>query len=95
MKIQNATNPNITRNIRQVPKEYLEVAKGMDAQFMEHLFQEMEKTVPHEEQESTAQEIYRSLLNHERAKTIAERNEGQGIQKLILDEIAPKQQRRF
>ncbi len=79
---------------RQIPKEYLEIAKSMDTQFSEHLFQEMEKSVQREEEHSTAQDIYSSLLNHERAKALASKNEGKGIQKLVLDEILPKQYHR-
>ena len=73
----------------QVPKPYLDVAKGMESQFARYMFEQMRKTVPESEQ-STAQDFYNSMLDDERARLLAQRNEGKGLQRLILEQIYPQ-----
>ena len=73
---------------KNVPKEYLKVAEGMEAQFTNHLLNEMRKTVKHSTN-SPAERIYRSMLDQERAKMMAETNTGIGIKDTVLREIYP------
>ena len=75
----------------QVPAAYREVAQGLEAQFIELMLQEMEKTVHHSATDQ-ASEFYRSSLNNERAKLMAEHGGGMGIAKLILQQIYPAAQ---
>ena len=72
-----------------IPSAYREVAQGLEAQFVELMLQEMEKTVPHSANDQ-ASEIYRSMLNTERAKLMANHGEGMGIAQMILQQIYPQ-----
>ncbi len=77
-------------NQRKTPQDpYKKVARNMETQFLQHMLQEMQKTVHKDKEDSTQTKYYNSLLNYEHAKVMAEKNEGKGIQKLILDQIMP------
>ena len=90
-KIQQQT-PNIQKkNPDDVPKEYQEIAEGMEAQFVDFLFTEMQKSISKESPESAATNYYNSLLNYERAQNASKQGEGLGLKKMILDQIYPRQ----
>ena len=72
----------------EVPSAYREVAQGLEAQFIELMLQEMEKTIQHSST-NQASEFYRSMLNTERSKLMAEHGGGMGIAQMILNQIYP------
>ena len=70
-------------------KPYREVAEGMETQFASHMIEQMRKTVPREDEPSTAQQYYESLMDYEHAKSLAKSDTGLGIKRVILDQILP------
>ena len=72
-----------------VPKEYRDVARGMEQQFIEYMIGQMEKTTGNSDS-SISNNYYKSLLNTERAKIISDHNSGLGLQEVILEQIYPK-----
>lgn len=72
---------------KNVPKEYLEVAEGMESQFTNHLINEMRKST--KAPSGPAESIYRSMLDAERAKLMSQTNTGLGIKDVVLKEIYP------
>lgn len=76
-----------------IPKEYLDVADGMETQFINHMLNEMRKTVNTAEKDSNASEYYKSLMDFERAKIMAKTENGIGLKEVILDQIYPKHMR--
>lgn len=78
---------------RFVPKEFQNVAKGLEQQFAEMMVNEMTKTVGEDDAENgVGMDYYKSLQNTERAKTLTEQNQ-LGLQDLILNQIYPKRLR--
>ena len=73
-----------------VPKDYMRVAEGMEAQFTNHLLNQMRKTVHSVEPETQAGKMYKSMLDDERSKLMANSNSGLGIKDLVLDQIYPQ-----
>ena len=71
-------------------KPFEDIAEGMEANFTSHMLAEMRKTVPKEEQDSSAMEYYNSLLDYERAQLMAKSESGLGVKKVILDQIVPQ-----
>ncbi len=67
---------------RKIPKEYLEIAEGMESQFVDMLFNEMNKSIARENPESSAESYYNSLINYERAQTAAKTGDGIGLKKV-------------
>jgi Rod binding domain-containing protein len=87
-------NTKTVRNkYANIPKPYLDVAEGMEAQFTNHLLNQMRKTVPSVKPETQAEKIYKSMLDNERSKTMATSQTGIGIKDLVLDQIYPKHKR--
>lgn len=87
-------NPNLQKSPKDnIPKEYEEIAEGMESQFVDFLFTEMNKSVQKESPDSAASEYYSSLLNYERAQNAAKQPDGLGLKKLILDQIYPQERR--
>jgi len=80
---------NLNPSEQQIYDSYNKVAESMETQFAELMFKEMRKTVPKEEQDSTAMNFYNSTLDHERAKILSAHQNGLGIKNLILDQILP------
>lgn len=76
-----------------IPKEYMEVAEGMETQFVNHMLTEMRKSVNSAEKDSNANEYYKSLMDFERAKIMTETGTGIGLKEVILDQIYPKHMR--
>lgn len=78
---------------KYVPKEFINVARGLEQQFAEMMISEMNKTTGEDESEDgVGMDYYKSLQNTERAKTLTEQNQ-LGLQDLILDQIYPKRMR--
>jgi len=71
-------------------KPYEQIAEDMEANFTSYMLQEMKKTVPKETPDSSAQEYYNSLLDSERAQTMAKSDSGLGVKRVILDQIVPQ-----
>jgi Rod binding domain-containing protein len=92
----NKTNPNIppqqyvNHKGEKIPKAYMEVAKGMETQFINHMFNELRKTVQKNEPESQASQYYKSMQDYERSKILSGTDNGIGLKDMILDEIYPK-----
>ena len=83
------SNPNLQKSYEsQIPKEYVDIAEGMEAQFVDFMLTEMQKSVPRETPLSNAEGYYQSTLNYERAQQAA-KGQGLGIKKMILDQIYP------
>lgn len=78
---------------KHVPKDYMRVAEGMEAQFTNHLLSQMQKTIDPANPESQAEKIYRSMQNDERAKLMAASQSGIGIKDMVLDQIYPQYKR--
>ncbi|MCB9094870.1 MAG: rod-binding protein [Halobacteriovoraceae bacterium] len=96
---QKNVTPQITREVlsrlspeqlKNIPKEYLEAAKGMETQFANYMINEMRKTVHKVNPESSAEQYYNSLLDYERAKKLVD-TQGLGLKELILNQIYPQQ----
>jgi Rod binding domain-containing protein len=76
-------------------KPFEEIAEGMEANFTSHMLAEMRKTVPKEDQDSSAMEYYNSLLDYERAQLMAKSDSGLGVKKVILDQIVPQHMKHY
>ncbi len=76
-------------------KPFEDVAEGMEASFTSHMLAEMRKTVPKDTPDSTATAYYNSLLDYERAQTMAKSDSGLGIKKVILDQIVPEHMKHY
>ncbi len=81
---------SIQKQKRFIPKPYRDVAQAMEKQFIEHMLDQMSKTVPGQEKKDSSTRFYESMLKSERASLMAENNGGLGIQEMILNKIYPK-----
>ena len=70
-------------------KPYLEVAEGMETQFASHMIEQMRKTIPRENETSSAQAYYESMMDYEYSKSLAKSDTGIGLKKIVLDQILP------
>jgi len=75
-----------------IPKPYKNIASGMERQFLEYMLEKMKATISDEEV-STTQNYYNGLQTSEQAKILAEKEDGVGIQEMILNQIYPKNKR--
>lgn len=75
---------------RRVPKDYMNVAEGMERQFTNHLLSQMQKSVDPANPDSQAEIIYKSMLADEHAQVMAKSNSGLGVKDLVLDQIYPQ-----
>ena len=97
-KIQNSNlplpkpNTDVFYKGRRVPKEYMDVAQGMETQFINHMLEELNKSALNGEKDSFSEQYYKSLLNQERAKIMAATRGGVGLKDIILDQLLPQQQ---
>jgi Rod binding domain-containing protein len=97
-QIKNTPSIHIKRPVqeekyRHIPKDYMRVAEGMEAQFTNHLLGEMRKTIHSVDPETQDEKIYKSMLDNERSDMMAKSNSGLGIKDLVLDQIYPKHRR--
>lgn len=100
LKISNPTSSHNNQNIqvsatkvdkfKNVPKPYMDFVEGMERQFTNHLLNEMRKTVHTADPETQAEKYYKSIMDDERAKIMAESDSGLGIKEIILDQIYPQ-----
>ncbi|MDP7321800.1 MAG: rod-binding protein [Bacteriovoracaceae bacterium] len=93
-KVTNSPQIHFKQNIardkyKNVPKPYLKVAEGLEAQFTNHLLNQMRKTVHPIEPESQAEKIYKSMLDSERSELMSKTDTGLGIKDLVLEQIYP------
>ncbi|MCT4642338.1 MAG: rod-binding protein [Bacteriovoracaceae bacterium] len=72
-----------------VPDPYKKIAKGMERQFINHMINEMQKTVHSSEPQSAGTKYYKSLLADERSKIMANVDNGIGLKEVILEQIVP------
>lgn len=82
--------PHSQNSSQWIPEKFKEAAQAMEEQFVQFMLEQMKKSVPKNEEESAAKNFYESLLTTEQAKRYVEQNSGQGLQKLILDQIYPE-----
>lgn len=77
-----------------IPKQYKQVAAGMEQQFAEMMLDQMNKTIDEAEPEQggMGMDYYKSLQKAERAKAMTSQN-SLGLQDVILDQIYPKRMR--
>ena len=91
--LQNLNAPSsdklLPANKHLIPKQFLEVARGMEKQFADFMVDQMMKTSG-SETENQAESYYRSLMNSERSDALTKNSGGLGVQDLILDEVYPR-----
>lgn len=95
MKITPQAQALATAQRTNPTKPYQDVAEGMETSFTSHMLAEMRKTIPKESPDSSATEYYNSLLDYERAQTMAKSDSGLGIKKIILDQIVPQHMKHY
>lgn len=83
---------NLPANKHLIPKEYKEIASGMEKQFAEHMIAQMNSTIGGEEKNS-AEAYYEGLIDSERAQKMVDTNGGLGLQDMILDQVYPRRMR--
>lgn len=91
-KKSHKSNPELVDDYKFIPKAYKDVASGMEKQFAEFMITQMNNSIGSEETNSGAK-YYKSLLNSERADVMATKDQGLGLQKVILDQIYPQRMR--
>lgn len=87
----NIENKQVAKK-ENIPAAYRNIAAGMERQFLEYMLEKMKATIS-EEEPSTAQNYYNGLQTSEQAKALTEKDEGMGIQEMILNQIYPKNRR--
>ena len=83
------TNSGNTAKYKNVPKPYLDVAKGMEKQFISYMVGQMRNSVKSEVPDSSAQKYYKGLMDNERSSIISNTENGIGLKDMILDQILP------
>lgn len=83
----NQEKPNSYDKYANVPKQYMEVAEGMERQFTNHLLTQMQKTTGNSVK--GVEKLYRNNLNAEYAKLMAESGSGVGIKDVVLRDLLP------
>lgn len=91
----NFNNKKITSNNGDKNNPYNQIAKGMEIEFLKYLLKEMRSTVDKNEEDSEEVSFYTQLLDQEYAKALADKNQGVGIQNMILKQLLPKYQNRI
>lgn len=77
---------------KYIPKQFQEVAEGMESQFAEAMLKQMNQTIDEAPSEDTGMDYYKSIQTTERAKMMSKQN-NLGLQNMILDQIYPKRLR--
>jgi len=81
-------NPHSTYDkYKDIPEAAMKVAEGMETQFTNHLLAEIQKSSG--QKLGGTQKIYRSMLDSERAKMMAQSATGLGIKDVVLKEFYP------
>jgi Rod binding domain-containing protein len=89
---KNHSKPELVDGYDYIPDPYKKVATGMEKQFAEFMITQMESSTGAKETNSGAK-YYKSLMNSERADMMASKDQGMGLQKVILDQIYPERMR--
>ena len=93
MEVNKLVNTVQTKDSYQyIPKEFKQIAKSMEQQFIEHMLQQMEKTSG-SNTESTADNYYKGLQRTERAEIFSQLSGEGSLKDLILDQIYPEKYR--
>lgn len=98
-KLENKINTSFNTNSlsqnkspRHIPKAYKQIAEGMERQFINHLINEMDKSINLNKPRNSAEEYYHGLQKSEFADILTKKD-NIGIQKVILDQIYPDNNR--
>jgi Rod binding domain-containing protein len=76
-----------------IPKQFKDVAQGMEQQFAQYMLEQMNKSVDtNEAEDSTGMDYYKGLQTTEQAKIMANKD-NLGLQDMILNQIYPKRLR--
>lgn len=94
ISIQNTKSYKPNDKYKYVPKEVMKVAEGMESQFINHMINEMRKTVNKNEPMNQAEQFYNSKLDEEYAKIMSETKSGLGLKEMIIEQLAPQYIRR-
>ena len=78
-----------TAKYKNVPKPYMDVAKGTEKQFISYMISQMNNSVKSENKDSSAEKYYKGLMDNERADIMANTKNGIGMKDLVLDQILP------
>lgn len=78
-------------DLQKVPEQYRNIAKGMEQQFVQFMIEQMHKSAPSTQEDSSATKFYKSLLTQRHAEIMTDKDEGLGIQHMILEKILPDQ----
>ncbi|MBF0297298.1 MAG: rod-binding protein [Oligoflexia bacterium] len=81
---------SLPSNQREDP--YNKIARGMEVEFLKYLLKEMRTTIDKNEESSEEVDFYTQLLDEEYSKALADKNQGVGIQNIILKQLLPKYQ---
>lgn len=87
--LQHKQQVGSTAKYKNVPKPYLDVAKGMEKQFINYMISQMRNSVKSETPESSAEKYYKGLMDNERSEIMANTANGIGLKDMILDQILP------
>ncbi len=79
--------PIVSREEQKKP--YVELAEGMETQFASHMIEQMRRTIPRDEEPSSAQRYYESLMDQEHAQALAKSDTGLGLKRVVLEQILP------
>lgn len=90
LNIQNSSLTKMNEKYKHVPKEIIDVAEGMESQFINHMINEMRKSVNKVEPESQAERFYNSKIDEEYAKIMSETKNGLGVKEMIIEQLAPQ-----
>ena len=68
----------------------MKVAEGMESQFINHMINEMKKSVNKNQPMNQAQSFYNSKMDEEYAKIMSETKSGLGLKEMIIEQLAPQ-----
>ena len=89
------TNHNVQKpkkfedSSKYIPEKVKDFAKANEKAFAKLMLKEMNKSVSKYSNDASA-DFYQGLLTDEQAQAMVEKNNGLGLQKLILDQIYPE-----
>jgi Rod binding domain-containing protein len=90
LNIQSQPLQKINEKYKHVPKEIIDVAEGMESQFINHMINEMRKSVNKTKPESQAERFYNSKIDEEYSKIMSETKNGLGLKEMIIEQLAPQ-----
>lgn len=81
--------PFASNGLQKKIEPYIEIANQMEAQFLENLIEQMDKTISRVDEQSFQMNFYNSLLFGEHAKKMSKQN--MGISNMILQQLVPNE----